>query len=103
MGFLQNQLAGIDRRGDFHCSRIFLNDGFDRLGIAILRAPIELLPIKKPFLHLFASIAWGRSMRYELGFCVSARLDRKSTRLNSSHQIISYAVFCLKKKKAWWF
>src|SRR5258708_15403811 len=26
-------------------------------------------------------------------------LDRKSTRLNSSHQIISYAVFCLKKKK----
>src|SRR5207244_10655754 len=33
-----------------------------------------------------------RSLR--LGF-----QDRKSTRLNSSHQIISYAVFCLKKKK----
>src|SRR5438034_11604280 len=29
---------------------------------------------------------------------VSAR-DRKSTRLNSSHTVISYAVFCLKKKK----
>src|SRR5438552_18515661 len=28
-----------------------------------------------------------------------AGADRKSTRLNSSHQIISYAVFCLKKKK----
>src|SRR6266540_5225262 len=28
-----------------------------------------------------------------------ARLDRKSTRLNSSHITISYAVFCLKKKK----
>src|SRR5258708_17946597 len=27
-------------------------------------------------------------------------IDRKSTRLNSSHQIISYAVFCLKKKKS---
>src|SRR3954462_14714695 len=27
-------------------------------------------------------------------------LDRKSTRLNSSHTIISYAVFCLKKKKS---
>src|SRR5256885_4534402 len=27
------------------------------------------------------------------------RLDRKSTRLNSSHLVISYAVFCLKKKK----
>src|SRR5258708_25228212 len=30
---------------------------------------------------------------------VIPRGDRKSTRLNSSHQIISYAVFCLKKKK----
>src|SRR5258708_40168162 len=30
---------------------------------------------------------------------VCAAADRKSTRLNSSHQIISYAVFCLKKKK----
>src|SRR2546428_4814378 len=28
------------------------------------------------------------------------RLDRKSTRLNSSHDQISYAVFCLKKKKS---
>src|SRR5438270_8613959 len=28
-------------------------------------------------------------------------LDRKSTRLNSSHSQISYAVFCLKKKKHW--
>src|SRR5258708_35660845 len=28
----------------------------------------------------------------------SQKKDRKSTRLNSSHQIISYAVFCLKKK-----
>src|SRR5438034_8786100 len=27
-----------------------------------------------------------------------ARVDRKSTRLNSSHTVISYAVFCLKKK-----
>src|SRR5256885_2792689 len=27
--------------------------------------------------------------------------DRKSTRLNSSHLVISYAVFCLKKKKKW--
>src|SRR5207244_5728865 len=28
-----------------------------------------------------------------------SNLDRKSTRLNSSHQIISYAVFCLKRKQ----
>src|SRR5258708_20009538 len=41
--------------------------------------------------------------RYGVGFaCVQKDFgtgDRKSTRLNSSHQIISYAVFCLKKKK----
>src|SRR5258708_24216753 len=30
---------------------------------------------------------------------LACQRDRKSTRLNSSHQIISYAVFCLKKKK----
>src|SRR5207244_12054581 len=30
-------------------------------------------------------------------YAAAARADRKSTRLNSSHQIISYAVFCLKK------
>src|SRR5258708_20355104 len=33
-----------------------------------------------------------------LGTLLEARGDRKSTRLNSSHQIISYAVFSLKKK-----
>src|SRR2546427_5407434 len=32
---------------------------------------------------------------------IAATLDRKSTRLNSSHSQISYAVFCLKKKKEW--
>src|SRR5256885_6524723 len=39
-----------------------------------------------------------------LGICVETAgehpgIDRKSTRLNSSHLVISYAVFCLKKKK----
>src|SRR2546427_5448163 len=39
----------------------------------------------------------ARRMRgAEAGLC---RADRKSTRLNSSHSQISYAVFCLKKKK----
>src|SRR5262245_63951158 len=38
----------------------------------------------------------GKGYRY---LCRRPRLDRKSTRLNSSHLGISYAVFCLKKKK----
>src|SRR5258708_18848747 len=47
-----------------------------------------------------ASIQDGAALRQQ---CNRAAfpiwIDRKSTRLNSSHQIISYAVFCLKKKK----
>src|SRR5438132_3902852 len=35
----------------------------------------------------------------EIGERSALLLDRKSTRLNSSHTVISYAVFCLKKKK----
>src|ERR1022692_3887550 len=36
----------------------------------------------------------------EFEFCyLKIQVDRKSTRLNSSHLVISYAVFCLKKKK----
>src|SRR5258707_7599335 len=36
-----------------------------------------------------------------LGFAGKPDEDRKSTRLNSSHANISYAVFCLKKRKEW--
>src|SRR5258708_18206422 len=43
--------------------------------------------------HLARRDRYRRSVSYR-----RAQLDRKSTRLNSSHQIISYAVFCLKKK-----
>src|SRR5438034_2514792 len=37
-------------------------------------------------------------MLFSLAPREGSRLDRKSTRLNSSHTVISYAVFCLKKK-----
>src|SRR5256885_2549290 len=39
------------------------------------------------------------SIPSDLSSAIACRLDRKSTRLNSSHLVISYAVFCLKKKK----
>src|SRR3712207_8780806 len=38
-------------------------------------------------------------LAHEKGFHLALDADRKSTRLNSSHANISYAVFCLKKKK----
>src|SRR3712207_6888909 len=43
--------------------------------------------------------ALARHERLDLGTEGADVLDRKSTRLNSSHANISYAVFCLKKKK----
>src|SRR5207244_12311264 len=43
--------------------------------------------------------AYQIALHQRLEAVVHRRQDRKSTRLNSSHQIISYAVFCLKKKK----
>src|SRR5205085_6613570 len=58
-----------------------------------------------PYTTLFRSHsanAWWRSARAVFdrpAYATCRRLDRKSTRLNSSHSQISYAVFCLKKKK----
>src|SRR5438552_7921991 len=45
-----------------------------------------------------AARRYVRSIPTALDYSSRDRPDRKSTRLNSSHQIISYAVFCLKKK-----
>src|SRR3712207_8654318 len=51
-------------------------------------APVALPPLEPASVEAAARVdALGR------------RIDRKSTRLNSSHANISYAVFCLKKKK----
>src|SRR2546426_1560209 len=55
-----------------------------------------------PYTTLFRSrpapgVARARAGRPHCGG--AGRRDRKSTRLNSSHLVISYAVFCLKKKK----
>src|SRR5258708_10970717 len=73
-----------------------------------------LFPYTTLFRSVFASAATAAQLPAALaatvhsvdGDCASTGLpshgmhgDRKSTRLNSSHQIISYAVFCLKKKK----
>src|SRR5438876_4923767 len=52
-------------------------------------------PLKRALLHDRKLRSSGLGIRA----CGLSRSDRKSTRLNSSHPSISYAVFCLKKKK----
>src|SRR2546430_10437516 len=62
-----------------------------------------------PYTTLFRSIEYlQQSLEFDPSFApawavlaavLASDLDRKSTRLNSSHSQISYAVFCLKKKK----
>src|SRR5437870_12768224 len=51
----------------------------------------------------FTTVAGGSAQQAHwlnsTAFALPATVDRKSTRLNSSHVAISYAVFCLKKKK----
>src|SRR5256885_7762802 len=58
----------------------------ERLGVALVGGtPRQLGELQKS-----DSAKWAQLIR---------EADRKSTRLNSSHLVISYAVFCLKKKK----
>src|SRR2546426_4537865 len=50
--------------------------------------------------HFKVDSTWSRGQRrWSPVFVQGFEQDRKSTRLNSSHLVISYAVFCLKKKK----
>src|SRR2546427_6367155 len=58
----------------------------------LFRSPIGASKRPNPSDHWFA--VWGVQLTSRLSIS-----DRKSTRLNSSHSQISYAVFCLKKKK----
>src|SRR5207248_10165114 len=67
---------------------------------------VALRAILEPLGQELVSVSSGedvlRTLLHRDDFAVillDAQIDRKSTRLNSSHRTISYAVFCLKKKK----
>ena len=57
--------------------------------------------MKQPLIKTERSIKENRFLdnKYTATVTYDFKGDRKSTRLNSSHTVISYAVFCLKKKK----
>src|SRR5258708_26824394 len=86
----------------FSLSRSRLYTLFSFFFLMIRRPPRSTL---FPYTTLFRSLCISLRLR-RMPASVSrscavpcSKRDRKSTRLNSSHQIISYAVFCLKKKK----
>src|SRR5699024_11519739 len=82
------------RSSDLHVENFRLRDGVFSLIFTPATAPVES-PANKSIKELSAaSTLFGTPM---LSRQKSA--DRKSTRLNSSHVSISYAVFCLKKKR----
>src|SRR5690606_3732778 len=66
----------------------------DRMGHRIITTTPVVGDVKAPRLDTRIPLAQG-----EAEIILAASQDRKSTRLNSSHVKISYAVFCLKKKK----
>src|SRR5436189_4947511 len=59
----------------------------------------DALPISSQTARRRALSARAAAARHSANCSAKTRTDRKSTRLNSSHRCISYAVFCLKKKK----
>src|SRR2546422_1801017 len=71
-------------------------------GVVAYLSPVErrpLLPIIEVALKRFDELRIVQQEARDAGDALLTRRDRKSTRLNSSHGYISYAVFCLKKKK----
>src|SRR3712207_7317964 len=71
-----------------------LLEGFREIGVHDLGGLLIFLP--RPDQDRKAQDAGDRNVAQEIAVIAQ---DRKSTRLNSSHANISYAVFCLKKKK----
>src|SRR3712207_6858630 len=85
----------------FPYTTLFRSIGLGHLeeALAELTAFREMLPNDPRPLMRWADVKMYLGDREAAQSAFETALDRKSTRLNSSHANISYAVFCLKKKK----
>src|SRR5437879_11417204 len=81
----------------FPYTTLFRSTGrvLDNGDLALARAFADHATLALENAHLYAE---ARRRRHEAEELARVARDRKSTRLNSSHRCISYAVFCLKKK-----
>src|SRR5256885_3258205 len=84
---LSDKLSGVFQKLGSHGSitEKDLDEAMREVRIALLEADVNFKVVRQ-----FVAAVRERALGAE---------DRKSTRLNSSHLVISYAVFCLKKKK----
>src|SRR3712207_8553675 len=85
----------------FPYTTLFRSQGprLHRRGVRAQHEPVLRRVDEERVLHLARRVVRVEVQRVEVE---PLRLDRKSTRLNSSHANISYAVFCLKKKKKYY-
>src|SRR5256885_8535209 len=90
-------------------------DAFEKVAIVAVTPNVLLANPSLPFSTLAEMVAYAKANPGKLTYASfgagttshmageflrqAAGIDRKSTRLNSSHLVISYAVFCLKQKK----
>src|SRR6266481_5077779 len=86
---------GITRKGPLN----YLSDRLLRLGLPFVICALTIIPIAYYAISLRHHPEVGFSEFWWTTITKGPWPDRKSTRLNSSHSSISYAVFCLKKKK----
>src|SRR3712207_8950877 len=97
--FLQTSLFFFNDTATTEIYTLSLHDALPISGVG--EAPDE--EVARPHVELRRLGGRHRGVeRRAVGQCIdhhASRADRKSTRLNSSHANISYAVFCLKKKK----
>src|SRR5690606_33115132 len=90
-GCIGDQGRRFSRRYIFHF--VFSNKLFlEKIPYAF---PFNFIPSRAAFFEV-ETISFSENVQVSMGL---KSVDRKSTRLNSSHVKISYAVFCLKKKK----
>src|SRR5437879_2926999 len=88
----------IETNGQHFAGTAFELDGTDNqdpiLGIIVVNPNLDAIAETK-IIHQDYDAEFGKA----IGAIVTTQTNRKSTRLNSSHRCISYAVFCLKKKR----
>src|SRR5205085_11848618 len=84
-----SDLGNVNPLRDLLCNQLFDRQGFTHLGLDVVGRHLLILQALLKLLLGVLALEVGK-LRIDL--------DRKSTRLNSSHSQTSYAVFCLKKK-----